>query len=290
MNVPSLGLKDISGSYPNKFGYPVRSHVNITKEKETISNGFETFNGCEYKVSKLTDTARRHYTQRDSDSAEWRSSIRTISEPRPIEKNQRKKSAPPSRGDIKDKKEGRAYINPGRSDAEYSLMQSKHKVFDESGAQASQITSGHQELEPGFNRKIQVHDVRNGVGESTLGDKPYNNVICSPGYFAPKSTEHRSHVSAFEPKRTSTDLELLEKKRQRNEDKERQKDVALVKDLDNWMPPAVAKRLEEEKQAELKRQQDEAKNKKTGKKDAKGSKTPIPKAPVKSPTPTKKKK
>jgi hypothetical protein len=175
------------------------------------------------------------------------------------------------------------------NNSEQKLFTTKRQVTDGYGLAKSRNRGTDYTFDSELQRKAQVLDSRNGIGEYNPGDKPYANPICAPGYFI-QVKESRQSVSAFDPRRTNQDKILLETKRQNEEAKVRMKEAMLVKELDNWMPPAIAKRLEEEKQAELKRQQDEAKNKKgkkePAKKDAKKGPSPVP---TKKETPKKKK-
>lgn len=103
-------------------------------------------------------------------------------------------------------------------------------------------------------KKKRVDDSSNGLSLGYPGNKPYRESIHASGfYLKPTPPKSALEVSAFDPRTTDVDRQLIEQQRTRRKQQEQEKDVALVKQLDEWMPPAIKEQLERDKAAEQKR-------------------------------------
>jgi hypothetical protein len=165
-------------------------HDDAMQERHTLKDGFSGFYSHSEPVLKIGDTVKRHIHRPDGQEAPWRPSCRTLEpmEHPPRAYGKRNVPAPGEhqQQELDDLPRGRRRVVPPRDQLqeEVPMFQLKHTVRDaETGKRvADRIADADAPEKPRGPKLVAPGDRRNGVGQATLGDKPYAAVEITSEY------------------------------------------------------------------------------------------------------------
>lgn len=177
------------------------------QEKHVLKDGFAAFYSSTEPVVRIGDTVRRHLYRPDGQEAAWRPSCRPVEpvQQPPKAYGKRYVQAPGAnhQEEIDDLPRGRRRVAPppDQLPEESPMFQLKHSVRDaETGQRVAEKMSDLNEREKPRGPKLVASETRrNGLGQSSAGDKPYNALEVSPEYMATRNPA-RPRVEPLQPR------------------------------------------------------------------------------------------
>jgi hypothetical protein len=213
-------------------------HEEKMKEKHVLRDGFTGFYGNTESVVKIGDTVRKHISRPDGQEAPWRPSCRPLEPTVPQPKAYGKRSVhAPGAGhheEVDDLPRGRRRCAPpvDQLPQESSMFQLKHSVRDpETGERLADKTSDMTAKEkPRAPKLVNEESRRNGLGQSTPGDKPYAAVEVTAEYAANSNPARpRLNLDPVQPR-----LPPIDRWASQEQARSRQTDIDQVRSLPNY--------------------------------------------------------
>ena len=208
------------------------------QEKHMLKNGFVGFYGAEESVVKIGDTVKKHITRPDGQESQWRPSCRPLDPVVHVPKAFGKRAlVPPGEHhheEIDDLPRGRRRCAQPRDQLpeEAAMFQLKHTVRDaETGKRmADKVSDMDAKEPPRAPKNVPPEARRNGLGQATLGDKPYASVEVTQEYSANRNpAKPRLNLEPLQPRLPPVDRWAV-----KEDQRIRATDISQVRSLPNY--------------------------------------------------------